>query len=143
VQRLAMQAAKLQLRNGTHAPNGEGPLADPPATTPSPNGDGRAEPTPVPDTSGGLPPASSGRPRCSNQQQATKEAPAGNLLPFKARSSDGSARRGTARTQSGDLPGAPPGDACSNPRANQADDDAFWTAGEQAVWQLAQEMRTE
>jgi hypothetical protein len=97
----------------------------------SPNGDGRAAPTPpgsaAATTTG--PQGGEGRsaPSRSLGSSATaadatfkpskqaREAPASNLIPFQARSSDGGTRRGATRTQSREPPGDTTGDPVLHP----------------------------
>jgi hypothetical protein len=63
--------------------------------------------------------------------------------PVPGRSPNGSAPGGAARPQSREPLGASTGDPFSNPRADQSDDDTFWTQGEAALWDAAQAMEAE
>jgi hypothetical protein len=144
VQRLAMQAEKLKLRNGTHTPNGDGRAGTersvpghPPAVLGGKAAEDPASPNDEDDH--GTTPGTPGEP----WDQGNPSTNPGNLIPFKARPSDPGTPRGAARTQSGEVTRDSMGGAVLRPTADLEDDDAFWTAGEEAVWQLAQEMRQE
>ena len=100
-------------RPATLSPNGDGREQNhhrPPAAPPNGHRPGDGPPSPDPSRPGSKLPGAS-----SNQQQASREAPAGNLLPFPARSSDAGAHRGAARTQSRHPPGASTGDPVTSP----------------------------
>jgi hypothetical protein len=141
-QRLAMQAAKLDLRNGTHTPNGDGRAGTersvpghPPAVLGGKAAEDPASPNDEDDH--GTTPGTPGEP----WDQGNPSTNPGNLIPFKARPSDPGTPRGAARTQSGEVTRDSMGGAVLRPTADLEDDDAFWTAGEEAVWQLAQEIK--